>query len=125
MANNKRNYAATLVLDTRGSEDSADAMISKVSEIIAEMDGEVKKVENLGVRELTRPQGRDFSTAAYVRIDFESGPDGPTTIKEKLHRRIKVNLQNLRMIKQNQLTKKLRKNKIGIIIKYASFRRLG
>ena len=85
MANKKRNYAATLVLDTRGSEDSADAMISKVSEIIAEMDGEVKKVENLGLRELARPQVRDFSTAAYVRIDFESGPDGPTTIKEKLH----------------------------------------
>tara|TARA_B100000959_G_scaffold278501_1_gene336968 strand:- start:314 stop:610 length:297 start_codon:yes stop_codon:yes gene_type:complete len=84
MANNKRNYAATLVLDTRGSDDSADAMISKVSEIIAGMEGEVKKVENLGLRELARPQARDFSTAAYVRIDFESGPDGPKTIKEKL-----------------------------------------
>ncbi len=52
MANNKRNYAATLVLDTRGSNDSADAMISKVSEIITGIDGNVKKVENLGMREL-------------------------------------------------------------------------
>ena len=85
MANNKRNYVATLVLDTRGSDDSADAMISKVSEIIAEMEGEVKKVENLGLRELVRPQVRGFSNASYVRIDFESGPAGPTTIKEKLH----------------------------------------
>ena len=48
MANNKRNYEATLVLDTRGSKDSADAMISKVSEIIVALDGDVKKVENLG-----------------------------------------------------------------------------
>ena len=85
MANNKRNYVATLVLDTRGSDDSADAMITKVSEIIAGMEGEVKKVENLGLRELARPQVRDFSNASYVRIDFESGPHGPTTIKEKLH----------------------------------------
>ena len=84
MANNKRNYEATLVLDIRGSTDSADAMISKVSEIIAGMNGDVKKVENLGLRELARPQATDFSNAAYVRIDFESGPEGPAAIKEKL-----------------------------------------
>jgi len=59
-------------------------MISKVSEIITGIDGNVKKVENLGMRELARPQEQDFSTAAYVRIDFESDPDGPKTIKEKL-----------------------------------------
>ena len=50
MANNKRTYEAILVLDTQGSEDSADALTSKVSEIIASMGGEVKKVENLGFR---------------------------------------------------------------------------
>ena len=93
MPNNKRNYVATLVLDTRGSDDSADAMISKVSEIIAGIDGEVNKVENLGLRELARPQARDFSTAAYVRIDFKSGPDGPTTIKEKL--RLDKNIERI------------------------------
>jgi ribosomal protein S6 len=84
MANNKRTYEAILVLDTHGSEDSADAMTSKVSEIIAGMGGEVKKVENLGLRDLARPQSKDLASAAYVKIDFESGPDGPTTIKEKL-----------------------------------------
>jgi len=84
MANDKRNYAATLVLDTRGSNESADAMISKISEIIATMNGEVKKVDNLGSRELARPQDKDLPDAAYVKIDFESGPDGPATVKEKL-----------------------------------------
>ncbi|MBG29219.1 MAG: 30S ribosomal protein S6 [Opitutae bacterium] len=84
MANNKRTYEAILVLDTHGSEDSADAMTSKVSEIIAEMGGEVKKVENLGLRDLARPQSKDLASAAYVKIDFESGPDGPAIIKEKL-----------------------------------------
>ena len=84
MANNKRTYEAILVLDTHGSEDSADAMTSKVSEIIAGMGGEVKKVENLGLRDLARPQSKDLASAAYVKIDFESGPDGPATIKEKL-----------------------------------------
>ena len=84
MANNKRTYEAILVLDTHGSEDSADAMTSKVSEIIAGMGGEVKKIENLGLRDLTRPQSKDLASAAYVKIDFESGPDGPATIKEKL-----------------------------------------
>jgi len=84
MPNNKRNYEATVVLDTRGSQDSADIMISKISEIIASLNGEVKKVENLGSRELARPQSRDLSTAAYVKINFESSPSAPTTIKEKL-----------------------------------------
>ena len=75
MANNKRTYKAILVLDTQGSEDSADALTSKVSEIIAGMGGEVKKVENLGLRDLVRPQSKDLSNAAYVKIDFESDPD--------------------------------------------------
>ena len=84
MTNNNRIYAATLVLDTSGNNDSADAMISKISEIIASLDGEVKKVENLGLRDLVRPQDRNLTKAAYVKIDFESGPEGPAAVKEKL-----------------------------------------
>ena len=79
-----RNYTATLVLDTRGSEESADALISKFSEIIVNLRGEVKKVENLGLRELARPKARNFSSAAYVKIDFEGDRDCPSKIKEQL-----------------------------------------
>ena len=46
MGDKKRNYEATLVLDTRGSNESADSMISKMSEIIASLNGEVKKVDD-------------------------------------------------------------------------------
>ena len=84
MTNNNRIYAATVVIDTSGSEGSADAMISKISEIIAGLGGEVKKVENLGLRDLVRPQDRNLSRAAYIKIDFESGPEGPARVKEKL-----------------------------------------
>ena len=84
MANNRRLYTATLVLDTRGSDESADAMISKLSEIIVNLEGEVKKVENLGSRDLVRPQARNFSSAAYLKIDFESDREGPSKIKEQL-----------------------------------------
>jgi len=84
MTNNNRTYEATLVLDTSESNESADAMISKISEIIASLNGEVKKVENLGLRDLARPQDRNLASAAYVKIDFESGPEGPATVKEKL-----------------------------------------
>ena len=84
MADKRRNYEATLVLDTRGSTESADAMISKVSEIIANLNGEVKKIENLGSRTLVRPQNKDMPDAAYVKIDFESGPEGPAAVKERL-----------------------------------------
>lgn len=84
MINQKRNYTATLVLDASGSKDSADAMISKISEIIAGLEGEVKKVENIGLRDLARPQDQNLPRAAYVKIDFESGVEGPAGIKEKL-----------------------------------------
>ena len=84
MVNSNRNYVATLVLDTRGSSDSADATISKVSEIIAGLGGEVKKVENLGSRELSRPQAQGFSEGSYVKIDFQSDPEAPAKVKEKL-----------------------------------------
>ncbi|MFP6901638.1 MAG: 30S ribosomal protein S6 [Opitutales bacterium] len=84
MANNRRLYTATLVLDTRGSDESADAMISKLSEIIVNLEGEVKKVENLGSRDLVRPQARNFSSAVYLKIDFESDREGPSKIKEQL-----------------------------------------
>ena len=84
MADKKRNYEATLVLDTRDSKESADAMISKMSEIIASLNGEVKKIDNLGTRALARPQDKDLPDAAYVKIDFEIGPEGPAAIKERL-----------------------------------------
>ena len=63
MANNKRTYEAILVLDTQGSEDSADALTSKVSEIIAGMGGEVKKVENLGFRTSSETPAGVFAIA--------------------------------------------------------------
>ena len=84
MINYRRNYTATLILDTRESEESADAMISKLSEIIVHLDGEVKKVENLGSREIARPKARNLSSAVYVKIDFESDREVPSKIKEQL-----------------------------------------
>ncbi|MBL64458.1 MAG: 30S ribosomal protein S6 [Opitutae bacterium] len=84
MGDKKRNYEATLVLDTRGSNESADSMISKMSEIIASLNGEVKKVDNLGSRTLARPQNKDLPDAVYVKINFEISPEGPAAIKEKL-----------------------------------------
>ena len=84
MINYRRNYTATLILDTRESEESADAMISKLSEMIVHLDGEVKKVENLGSREIARPKARNLSSAVYVKIDFESDREVPSKIKEQL-----------------------------------------
>ena len=84
MINYRRNYTATLILDIRESEESADAMISKLSEIIVHLDGEVKKVENLGSREIARPKARNFSSAVYLKIDFESDRKVPSKIKEQL-----------------------------------------
>ena len=43
-----RKYSATIVIDPSGSEGSSSEMIPKISEIIAQSDGEVSKVTELG-----------------------------------------------------------------------------
>ena len=43
-----RNYSATIVIDPSGSEGSSSEMIPKLSEVIAQSDGEVMKVQELG-----------------------------------------------------------------------------
>ena len=50
----KRNYRATFILDNRGKEDSAEAIIENVKTEISAIQGDVTQVNNLGKREFAR-----------------------------------------------------------------------
>ena len=50
-----RNYSATIVIDPSGSEGSSNEMIPKLTEAIAQSDGEVNKVVELGQHDFAYP----------------------------------------------------------------------
>ncbi len=87
---NKRNYLATIVYDSRGSDGSSDEMIPKLSEIIRQIDGEVLKVDNQGSHEFSYPQSKDMNSGTFLQFEIESDPEMPKRLKEKLKLEKKV-----------------------------------
>jgi small subunit ribosomal protein S6 len=79
-----RSYRATFILDNRENNESVDEIVTRITETIGSFDGEVDKVENLGVKEFARTAVRDFLSAPYVQVDFRSDTNGPVSLKEKL-----------------------------------------
>ena len=55
-----RNYSATIVIDPSGSEGSSNEMIPKLTEAIAQSDGEVNKVVELGQHDFAYPIKKEF-----------------------------------------------------------------
>ena len=80
-----RSYRATFILDNRENNESVDEILTRITQTIGSFDGEVDKVENLGVKEFARTAVRDFVSAPYVQVDFRSSTNGPTSLQEKLH----------------------------------------
>jgi ribosomal protein S6 len=80
----QRNYQATFILDTRDNAESVDEIVSRLTETIRDIKGEVVKVHNHGIRDFARTPVRGFISAPYVQIDFTSESTGPSTLKEKL-----------------------------------------
>lgn len=80
----KRTYRATFILDNRGKEDSVEHIIDGVKTVIAEAQGEVTQVENLGRRDFARVTNPKFAAASYVQVDFVAPASGPADLKERL-----------------------------------------
>jgi hypothetical protein len=64
---NKRNYRATFILDNRGKEDTIDQIIDGVKKVIAELQGEVTAVENIGKKDFARVTDKKLTGGAYVQ----------------------------------------------------------
>jgi len=80
----QRPYRAIFILDTRENEETVDEIINRISQAIGSFDGEVEKVENLGIKEFARTPIHGFASAPYIQVDFRSGINGPSTLQEKL-----------------------------------------
>ena len=85
-----RNYSATIVIDPRGNEGSTSEMIPKLTEAIAQSEGEVLKVEELGQHDFAYPIKKDFTRGTFLKFDISGSSSTPEKIKEKLRLEKKV-----------------------------------
>ena len=80
----KRNYRATFILDNRGREETIDQIVDGVKKVIAEVQGEVSAVENIGKKDFVRVTDKRLTGAAYVHINFSAPADAPAHLRERL-----------------------------------------
>ena len=80
----KRNYRATFILDNRGKEESVDQIIDGVKKVIAEVQGDVTAVENIGKKDFVRVTDPKMTGATYVHVSFSAPAAGPAQLIERL-----------------------------------------
>jgi len=80
----KRNYRATFILDNRGKEETVDQIIDGVKKVIAEVQGDVTAVENIGKKDFIRVTDPKMTGATYVHVSFAAPAAGPAQLIERL-----------------------------------------
>jgi len=83
MNSNKRNYRATFILDNRGKEESVDQIIEGVKKVIAEVQGDVTAVENIGKKDFVRVTDPKMTGATYVHVSFAAPAAAPAQLIER------------------------------------------
>lgn len=81
---NKRNYQAVFILNTRNQEESAEEVTNNLKEILKSLGAEVLGENSLGRLEYARVLDRDETSGHYVGILFAGAPATPAALHEKL-----------------------------------------
>jgi small subunit ribosomal protein S6 len=84
MNSTKRNYRATFIMDNRGREETIDQLVDGVKKVIAEVQGEVSAVENLGKKDFVRVTDKKLTGATYVHVSFSAPAAAPAQLVERL-----------------------------------------
>jgi small subunit ribosomal protein S6 len=80
----KRNYRATFIMDNRGREETIDQLVDGVKKVIAEVQGEVSAVENLGKKDFVRVTDKKLTGATYVHVSFSAPAAAPAQLVDRL-----------------------------------------
>ncbi len=80
----KRKYRATVILDMRGREDSAEDLAETLKGEIAALDGEVGEIEHLGSLNFARTPDRRFTSGSYLHIEFTAPPLQPSALQDRV-----------------------------------------
>ena len=88
-----RKYEGLIVLNTKGKEEGADALIAKVKEQMEEEGASVSKVDALGRRKFAY-NARHLETGYYATFHFEADPASIHPIQARLKLNPDVFLQH-------------------------------
>jgi small subunit ribosomal protein S6 len=78
----KNSYKATFILDTRGKEDSIDALLESIKKEISSLGAEVGEIEKVGQRDFARVTDHKMPTGFYARMPFSAAATVPAQIHE-------------------------------------------
>lgn len=80
-----RNYELVYVVKPNSDEETREAVLSKVKEVVA-TEGEIVKVDTWGTKKLAYPIAK-FTEGFYVLVNFKSAVDVP----KEIDRNLKIN----------------------------------
>ena len=84
MNSQKRHYRATFIMDNRGRAETVDQLVEGVKKVIAEVQGEVSAVENIGKKDFIRVTDKKLTGATYVHVNFAAPATAPAELIERL-----------------------------------------
>ncbi|MCC0633330.1 30S ribosomal protein S6 [Clostridioides difficile] len=80
-----RNYELVYVVKPNSDEETREAVLNKVKEVVA-TEGEIVKVDTWGTKKLAYPIAK-FTEGFYVLVNFKSAVDVP----KEIDRNLKIN----------------------------------
>jgi len=78
----KKNYKATLILDTRGREETAEQLVADLQKEIASLGIEVLKADSLGRRDFARKTDPELPAGNYAQYDIAGGSDTAARLQD-------------------------------------------
>lgn len=77
-----KNYKVTIILDTRGREESVEQLTEDVKKEITSLGIEVTGEENLGRRDFARQPDPRVGAGNYIQFHIAAPPDAATRLQE-------------------------------------------
>lgn len=79
----KNRYEALLILNTKGSEDTAKEIIESLEKEFKAEGADIEQVQKMDTREFSYAPGK-LSSGYFVNFIFEGGPEVPGKLKARL-----------------------------------------
>ena len=79
----KRQYRATMILDTRNYQDSIETLTENIKTKFIEVGANIEHINNLGQITFERAVDRKFPAGLYLQIGFSATSNVPDAIKSK------------------------------------------
>ena len=93
----KRKYDGVIVLDTHGTEEGVDDMISALKKEFEAEGAVVEGVSKLGKKEFAY-ESQHKADGYYLNVTFEAAPDAIGSLQERLKLQKDVHLQHYRRV---------------------------